>query len=336
MEVTERHVFALDDGSRPGEVRRAAAMLAGRVGADVSEAGRIALIATEATTNAVKHAREGEAVLYGSRRDDAWSVGVVTFDRGPGMRDVAACLRDGVSTSGSPGTGLGAIRRLASTFDVHSTAAGTVVLAEVRGGKPAQRGGFDVGMIRVPHPGEQVCGDDGVVVATGEGRCVVLLVDGLGHGLPAATAAEEATRLCRAHPDGGPEAVLAMLHDGLRGTRGAAAAVAEVDPRHGLVRYAGVGNVEGAVHAAGTTKRMVSHHGTLGHQATRIHGFTYPWSARAMLVLHSDGLSTRSDLEAYPGLAERHPMLVAAVLYRDFGRRTDDASVVVLREAMAA
>ncbi len=335
MEVTERHVFALDDGSRPGEVRRAAATLAARLGADVAAAGRIALIATEAATNAVKHAREGEAMLYGTRLDGEWSVGVVTLDRGPGMRDVAACLRDGVSTSGSPGTGLGAIRRLATTFDLHSTAAGTVILAEVRAGPRAPRE-FDVGMVRVPRAGEQVCGDDGVVVPTGEGRCVVLLVDGLGHGLPAAAAAGEATRLCRARPDGGPEAVLAMLHDGLRGTRGAAAAAAEIDPRRGIVRYAGVGNVEGAVHAAGTTKRMVSHHGTLGHQAARIHGFTYPWSARAVLVLHSDGLSTRSDLEAYPGLADRHPMLVATVLYRDFGRRTDDASVVVVREAVAA
>lgn len=336
MEVTERHVFALDDASRPGEVRRAAAALAARLGADVTTAGRIALIATEATTNAVKHAREGEAVLYGTRRDGAWTVGILTFDRGPGMRDVAACLRDGVSTAGSPGTGLGAIRRLATTFDLHSTPAGTVVLAELRGGARGNGAAYDVGMIRVPRAGEAACGDDGVVVAIGEGRCVVLLVDGLGHGLPAASAAEEATRLCRARPDGGPEAVLAMLHDGLRGTRGAAAAVAEVDPRRGIVRYAGVGNVEGAVYAAGTTKRMVSHHGTLGHQAVRIRGFTYPWSARAVLLLHSDGLSTRSDLEAYPGLADRHPMLVAAVLYRDFGRRTDDASVVVLREAVAA
>ena len=55
--------------------------------------------------------------------------------------------------------------------------------------------------------------------------------------------------------------------------------------------------------------------------------------ANFAVVLHSDGLSSRWNLGTYPGLARRHPMLVAGVLYRDFGRRTDDAAVVVVREA---
>jgi anti-sigma regulatory factor (Ser/Thr protein kinase) len=331
MEVTERRVIALDDRSRPGEVRRAASVLASRLGADESDAGRVALIATEAATNVVKHARDGEMLLYGSRRAGGWTVGMVAVDRGPGMRDVGACLRDGRSTSGSPGTGLGAIRRLASTFDVHSCPAGTAVLAEVRGG-PDGCAAFEAGVLRVPCPGENTCGDDCAIAATAEGRCVVLLVDGLGHGLAAAAAAEEATRLFRASPGGGPEAILAMLHEGLRGTRGAAAAVAEIDSRGRTIRFAGIGNVAGRVYADGTTRSMVSHHGTLGHQAARIHGFTYPLSSNAIVVLHSDGISARWELDAYPGLAGRHPMLIASVLYRDFARRTDDASAVVLRE----
>jgi anti-sigma regulatory factor (Ser/Thr protein kinase) len=334
MEVTERHAFSLDDAKRVGELRRTAATLAARLGADVSAAGRVALVATELATNAVKHARGGEAVLYGTRGGGGWAVGIAAFDRGPGMRDVATCLRDGMSTAGSPGTGLGAIRRLATTFDVHTSPSGTAVFAEMRGGVP-RADPFSAGILRIPRDGEEACGDDVAVVPTEDGRWVVLLVDGLGHGIAAAAAAEEATRLCRARPTGGPEAVLAMLHDGLRGTRGAAAAVAEVDPRRGLVRYAGIGNVEGVVHVDGTTRRMVSHHGTLGPQAGRIHGFTYPWSAGSVLILHSDGLSARSNLDDHPGLASRHPMLVAVVLYRDYARRTDDASVVVLREAAA-
>ena len=335
MEVTERRVFALDDGSRPGEVRRAASMLASRLGAGETDAGRVALIATEAATNAVKHARDGEMLLYGARHGDAWSVGMVAIDRGPGMRDVTASLRDGVSTVGSPGTGLGAIRRLATTFDVHSGPGGTAVFAEVCGGKNGSGHAFDVGVLRVPRAGEDECGDDCAIVATDEGRCAILLVDGLGHGVAAASAAEEATRLFRARPTDGPEAILAMLHDGLRGTRGAAAAVAEIDPRRERLRFAGVGNIAGAVCADGTMRSMVSHHGTLGHRAARFHGFTYPWSASTVVVLHSDGLSARWDLGTYAGLAGRHPMLIAGVLYRDFARRTDDAAVAVLRKAAA-
>jgi hypothetical protein len=78
---------------------------------------------------------------------------------------------------------------------------------------------------------------------------------------------------------------------------------------------------------------MVSHHGTAGHDMRRIQEFTYPWEAAAILVLHSDGLSSHWTLEPYPGLQLRHPMLIAGVLYRDFKRGRDDASVVVLREA---
>jgi anti-sigma regulatory factor (Ser/Thr protein kinase) len=335
MEVTERRVIALDDRSRPGEVRRAAVGLASRLGADQSDAGRVALIATEVATNAVKHAHDGEVLLYGVRRGEAWTVGMVTIDRGPGMRDLTACLRDGVSTAGSPGTGLGAIRRLASTFDVHSCETGTAVLAEVRGGVNGHGPRFESGIVRVPRAGEDACGDDCETAGIEDGRYVVLLVDGLGHGIAAAAAAEEATRLFRARPHGGPETILAMLHDGLRGTRGAAGAVAEIDPRRRQIRFAGIGNVAGTVWAEGKTRAMVSHHGTLGHQASRIHGFTYPWSADAVVVLHSDGISARWDFDGYVGLAGRHPMLIAGVLYRDFARRTDDASVAVLREAAA-
>jgi anti-sigma regulatory factor (Ser/Thr protein kinase) len=333
MEVTER--LALDDRSRPGEARRAASVLASRLGADATDAGRVALIATESATNAVKHARDGQMLLYGARHGDAWTVGMLTIDRGPGMHDVSACLRDGVSSAGSPGTGLGAIRRLASTFDVHSGPSGTAVLAEVRGGTNGRGQTFEVGPLRVPHPRETECGDDCAVVAMDEGRCVVLLVDGLGHGVAAAAAAEQATRLFRARPGGEPEEILARLHDGLRGTRGAAAAVAVIDPRRRVVRFAGVGNIAGTVLADGTLRSMVSHHGTLGHQASRFHGFTYPLSPNALVVLHSDGISARWDLGTYAGLAARHPMLIAGVLYRDFGRGRDDASVVVLREVTA-
>jgi hypothetical protein len=283
----------------------------------------------------VKHGAGGEMLLYGSR-DTAPEVGMLAVDRGRG-RDLAACFEDGMSTAGSPGTGLGAMRRLATTFDVHSSPAGTVVFAEVsaeaRRTAASAAGPFEVGAVRVPYPGEDACGDDVAIVPIGGDRCVILVVDGLGHGLGAATAAEEATRLFRANPASGPQAVLAMLHDGLRATRGAAAAVAEVDARSRTVRFAGVGNIAAFVRVGDRSHGMVSHHGTLGHKATRIQEFRYPWPKDALVVLHSDGVSARWDLTAYPGLSGRHPMSVAAVLYRDHGRRTDDASVVVLREA---
>ena len=51
--------------------------------------------------------------------------------------------------------------------------------------------------------------------------------------------------------------------------------------------------------------------------------------------MHSDGLTTHWTLERLPGLAARHPSLIAGVLYRDFKRGRDDVTVVVARGAAA-
>jgi hypothetical protein len=99
-----------------------------------------------------------------------------------------------------------------------------------------------------------------------------------------------------------------------------------------VVRFAGLGNISARLVRDGGVRHLVSHNGTAGHAARRIDEFTYPWTPDDRLVMHSDGLATQRDLDAYPGLMERHPSLVAAVLYRDFTRGRDDATVVVARE----
>ncbi len=330
--MIEHQRFTVSEASHPGAVRRAASALVARLGGDAAHAGRAALIATELTTNVLKHAARGEVHLYGQGGGIGWAVSMVAIDQGPGMRDMEACLADGMSTAGSPGTGLGAIRRLANRFDICSSTAGTVVLAEMRVGRTAA---FEVGALRVPHPGEAVCGDDYYVVLLPAGPATALVVGGLGHGLAASSAAEMAVRIFRARPQTDPVAALQILHDALRATRGAAAAVATLDRARGTVRFAGIGNVQGVVVSEDGVRHMVSHHGTLGHRVHRIQEFSYPMPRGALVLLHSDGISSRWDLGAYPGLARQHPALVAGVLYRDFARRTDDASVVTVREAVA-
>ena len=76
---------------------------------------------------------------------------------------------------------------------------------------------------------------------------------------------------------------------------------------------------------------MVSHNGTVGHIAPRIREFTYDFAGNPLVILHSDGLTSRWDLAAYPGLASQHPSLIAGVLLRDHRRARDDASVVAVR-----
>jgi hypothetical protein len=158
-----------------------------------------------------------------------------------------------------------------------------------------------------------------------------MVADGLGHGPEAAKASNTAVDLLAISPALAPMALIQVAHDSLHSTRGAAVAVAELDLERSLVKFAGIGNIAGTIFAADKSRHLASYNGTVGHEMRKIQEFTYPWSADALLVLHSDGLGTHWDLDAYPGLAARHPSLIAGVLYRDFNRGRDDVTVLVAK-----
>ena len=329
--MMQRFRFAGGDVALAAEARRAAATIAAESGLDESEAGKVALVVTEAATNLIKHAGGGE-ILVGSARAHG-EVEVFSLDQGPGMANLAACFRDGFSTSGTTGTGLGAISRLATRFDIHSTpGGGTALIAAVaRRGPPAPEERFDIGGVAVPAPGETACGDAWAVAPVADGL-KVMVVDGLGHGVLASDAAQAAVRAFReaiARPV--PE-IMERLHGALKSTRGAAVAVAAIDTQRGVLTYAGIGNVTGTIVSDGPARNTVSHGGIAGHGTVRIQLFTYPWPRGAMFVMCSDGIATQWSLDAYPGLRQRDPGLIAGVLYRDHGRGRDDAPGVVGRE----
>jgi len=330
--MTTTLAIAVDEISRVAEVQREAAGLAGRLGLGETVTGKVALVATEMARNLVLHATgERQLLLRPLECPGVLGVELLALDRSPGMVDVAASLRDGYSTSGTAGTGLGAILRLATVHDLYSNPeVGTALLAQVwaPGGRVC---GPEVGAVSLPKPG-QVTNGDGWSVLRGRDVARLLVVDGLGHGPDAAEASQVALKAAAELPGLRPEALLQLLHEALRSTRGAAAAVAELDEINDAIRYAGVGNIAGVIAAPeGGRQAMVSHNGALGAQVRRMHEFTYPWPKGALAILHSDGLSGRWDLKSYPGLASRHPSLIAGVLWRDFARGTDDVTVVVAR-----
>lgn len=122
-----------------------------------------------------------------------------------------------------------------------------------------------------------------------------------------------------------------MLNGTLRATRGAAA-VAAVDLSRQVIGFAGVGNIAALVCSADGVCRMVSYPGTVGHEMRKVQEFSYPWMDGSILVLHTDGLGTRWDLDTYPGLRQCHLSMIAGVLYRDHARGNDNATVVVAKQ----
>lgn len=324
-------LLQIDDRTQVGEARRAAVELAEALGLDTTQAGKVALAVTEAATNIVKHAGTGRIVLRPLLRGTLVGLEILALDCGPGIPNITASMRDGYSTAGGMGAGLGALSRISPSFEVYSqTGRGTALRLEVWNGSPASETELELGVVCLPKSGEEVAGDDWLLEASSDYR-TLLVVDGLGHGPNAARAARAAIDAFAAHSSETPAALMQICHGALAATRGAAGAVARVVPAKMHGSFAAVGNIAGRVEMTGERRQLVSHSGTLGHVMRRVQEFEFAFPAGALLILHSDGLATRWSSDDYPGLATKHAGLIAGVLYRDHNRGTDDVTVVVLK-----
>ena len=325
-------LIPIDDRTQVGEARRVAVQMAEALAFDVTQSGKVALAVTEAATNIIKHAGRGKMVLAPLLRAAGTGLEILALDRGPGIANIGASLRDGYSTSGSMGAGLGSLSRLSPSFELYSQPGqGTAMRLELWSSPvipPEDE--LELGAVCLPKPGESVTGDGWLFERSGEYRSV-MVVDGLGHGPNAARAARAATDAFAAHTSAPPAALMDIWHGALATTRGAAGAAARITPAKNQGSFAGVGNIACRVEAAAERRQLVSHSGTLGHVMRRVQEFEFVFPAGSLLILHSDGLATHWTIADYPGLMNKHAGLIAGVLYRDHERGRDDVTVVVLK-----
>jgi hypothetical protein len=282
---------------------------------------------TEAASNLYKHARQGSLLLSINRDGETPGIELVTIDSGPGLPDVSAAMRDGHSTAGTLGIGLGAIRRLADFCDLYSVPGhGTSLIARFWPA-PRQHAVRCAGLTR-PITGEVECGDVYGAVLTDD-TMMAVLCDGLGHGPLAAAAATAGVTAVLDEPAGEPRALLERAHRRMAGTRGGAVGVVQISGQ--LARFAGLGNIAASILSEGTRKSMLSVPGIAGYQARTIRQFEYQVPPGAAIILHSDGISSRWEVAALPGVDARDPLLIAAALLAEAGIHRDDAGVIVLR-----
>jgi anti-sigma regulatory factor (Ser/Thr protein kinase) len=320
---------AVSDGSQVAEARRRVGELAVRVGLPQARIDKVAIVVTELATNLLKHGGGGH--IHASRCDDAGGIGleVLALDRGGGMPNPGRCMQDGYSTAGSPGNGLGAIARLTDILQIYTRSGQGCVLMCRFITHPASARRAMLGATLAPYPGEQVCGDNWMWSDTKHGP-TIMLADGSGHGVEAARAAAMAARAFEQNAQASCEELVGSIHRALTPTRGAAVAVARIDLAARIVRFVGLGNISAVLVGADKVRHMVSHNGTAGYVAPRIREFTYEFTGDPLVIMHSDGLTSRWNLDHYPGLLSHHPSVIAAVLLRDHRRERDDASVVVM------
>lgn len=299
--------------------------------------GRLALVVTELATNLVRHAQDGLLLIGIYAQGSIATIEVIAIDRGPGIRDVEQSLADGVSTGGTPGTGLGAVRRMSSQLMIFSKPGfGTIMVARLTADSsvldddPSHAAALDHAGICVAAPGEVVSGDAWACERNGT-KASLVVADGLGHGPDAAEAADAAVAVFERHASVGAKDLVERCHIALRSTRGAALAAIEIDVEANSVVLCGAGNIAARILSGVEDRSLMSQHGTVGLQVRRIQEMRYELPAHALLVVHSDGILTRWDLKDIPELLLCDPIMLAAHLVRNKLRGRDDATVLVVR-----
>jgi anti-sigma regulatory factor (Ser/Thr protein kinase) len=341
-------VFRLDEPEDAGSLRRAVRQLALELHAADNAGSRAELAATELATNAITHApRSGYALLQPT--NDGSGLEILAVDRGQGIADVTAALggpspaeieravAEGGGRLRGLGCGLASVQRLASEFDIYSVRdQGTAVLARFFFGPRPPPAIFRGGGVSLPLVDGDENGDGWAFRRQGS-QCWAFLVDGLGHGKGAAEAAQAALGSLRPEVYD-IEECLHGAHLAMRATRGGSASVFRIDGAENRAWFGGIGNVEGRVHTASGSVGLAPRNGTLGMnlQLPAVRTQEVKWEPGATLMLHSDGIRSRFERDAYRGLLEHDPALIAAVVHRDLSRGRDDATVLVVHDTRRA
>jgi anti-sigma regulatory factor (Ser/Thr protein kinase) len=320
-------VLVIEDSSQIGHARRTAQKLAERHGFDTTDSGRVALVATELASNILKHAARGELHLRVLPRAAGAGIEILAIDRAQGF-DLQACLTDGFSTGGTQGIGLGAVSRQTEVFDVYADSRGAALLTRLY---PRQDKAPDrrIGISQHSLHNDPACGDvwhlafDGLHISA-------LVIDGLGHGEEAERAAREGEKVFARLPFASPLLLLEDIHQAMTGTRGGAVAIAQFDGADDALKFVGIGNIGASLVATDKSRGLASHPGIVGGQYRRAQPFDYAQVNGQLLIMYSDGLQSRWNLQEYPGLVHRHPAVIAAILHRDFSRGRDDVTVLVI------
>lgn len=292
------------------------------------------IVVSEIGSNLIKHATGGELIV---RLLDKPNPGLelIALDAGPGMADPERMVQDGISTTGTLGQGLGAIKRLSDQFQLYSLRDwGTVLLVRLfTQPTPAITPllNTSVGVVVLPLPGQTACGD-GYALEETPNYVKLFLGDGLGHGPLAQTAVQTAIAAFRQCPEVSPVAIVRRLHKAVSGTRGLVGTVVVADRLRQKWVLCGIGNIASSVGDATKLTGYAPHNGIIGSNIPNaLIDYELNFEAGQQVILCSDGIAARWDTRRYPAIFKYDSAILAAALYKDNVRRTDDASVLVGR-----
>lgn len=326
--------FAASDRSYYAIIKKEAHNIAVAAGFDSKRIAGMDIVIAEMTSNLYKYANDGELLIGHFNDQQGEYMEIICIDNGPGVSEAHRMVADGFSTTNTLGHGLGSIKRLSDNFDIYSQKGwGTIVLSRIYKVSPQKKNkkAITFNAVVIAKPGETVSGD-GCYLKNSENLLKFIVADGLGHGPEANLAVNEAVNSFKICPYDSPCDIIRYLHQDVRKTRGLVATVGVIDMKAGLTRIAGVGNISAKLMGPVLSKAHLAYNGIIGHNIPNtMNDQLLDLSDFNQFVLCSDGMRSRWDLSKYIGISRCDPSIQAAVLYKDFGRQTDDMSAVIIK-----
>lgn len=302
------------------------------------EIEKMELVCNEIVTNQIKHARGSGMVQLWARGDTDQSLDIFGLDYGPGIEDLEHSKKDGSTTTGTLGKGLGAIERLSKESAIYSLPAdarhinrwhGTAVWAHFLAEKQKTRPTIEYGAFLRAFQDSFYNGDY-IKIKNGADRVQWVHLDGLGHGelaaeavLPARSILEEEVEL---------DERISVLSEKLKLGRGAVGVLGEISASDEYLRITGVGDMNAYVISDGERRTMSMASGILGRQHRSVNVNEVSFSKRAVVITTSDGVKGWK-IDTLPQLWRLHPQMIAFVMGNILGRSNDDTSLVVVRRA---
>jgi anti-sigma regulatory factor (Ser/Thr protein kinase) len=327
--------YTIDDRSQVSYIKREIHSLV-KVDFGPNRTAEIDIVVSEILSNIIKHAQRGEFLCRLSRKKGEPFFEVICIDNGPGMKDVTHSSRDGVSTRNTLGQGLGAISRLSNFSQVYSQPGwGTIVYANFLESRLATREAEKVIVrcINVAKPGETVSGD-GADIRILEDKVMIFAGDGLGHGPHAKDAVDKARLVFKKTPSADPSEVIRQMNDEVKKSRGLVGVVAVLDTANKKWEICGVGNIYTRLQKGLEYRNYIGNNGIISlNISSRLQNTVWEMEKFQLLIFCSDGINTRWDLVRYPSILKYDPIIIAAALYKDHARKTDDMTILIVKVA---
>ena len=325
--------YKIDDRSLIAFIKREIHNLALQIGFTPHRAAETDIIVAELTSNLIKYANGGELLYRAHLEDEQNQIEIYCLDNGVGFENVAKIMNDGYSSSNTLGHGLGSIKRLSNDFQIYSMKNwGCVQYVKICEKPDFQLSTLKTGLnyttISVNYPGEKICGDGYYVKHSSKGF-QIFVGDGLGHGESANEAAQLAIKVFRQTITWDPAEILREIHSKVKKTRGLVATIASVDYKSEVWNVCGIGNINTRIFNGLENKTYTPYNGIIGHNIPRtLNNTIVPYKKHQIIIMHSDGLRTRWNLNDMTSIFKHNPGIIAASLLKENIRGTDDATIL--------